>query len=142
MSDPKRIQRKRTAGWKLSDYSDNAVYVGRPSAYANPYRIEKRPDGVMILRNPNGIRFASLPNRSERSLSIAHAIVTNLFETFVTTTMLDSGFWSLDAYDTHTRLRGALVRGDLRGKDLSCWCAPTLACHVDVWLRISNEVSA
>jgi hypothetical protein len=30
---PKRIQRKRTKGWRLGD----AVYVGRPSVWGNPW---------------------------------------------------------------------------------------------------------
>lgn len=31
---PKRIQRKRTKGWKMPD---NTVYVGRPTKWGNPY---------------------------------------------------------------------------------------------------------
>ena len=33
---PKRIQRKRTKGWKMPP---NTVYVGRPSIWGNPYRV-------------------------------------------------------------------------------------------------------
>lgn len=33
---PKRIQRKRTKGWKMPK---NAVYVGRPSKWGNPFHI-------------------------------------------------------------------------------------------------------
>ena len=33
---PKRIQRKRTKGWKMPE---NCVYVGRPSRWGNPYRV-------------------------------------------------------------------------------------------------------
>jgi hypothetical protein len=32
----KRIQRKRTKGWKMPP---NTVYVGRPTKYGNPYRV-------------------------------------------------------------------------------------------------------
>lgn len=32
---PKRIQRKRTKGWKMPA---NTVYVGRPGRWGNPYR--------------------------------------------------------------------------------------------------------
>lgn len=32
---PQRIQRKRTKGWKMPE---NAVYVGRPTKWGNPYR--------------------------------------------------------------------------------------------------------
>jgi hypothetical protein len=33
----KRIQRKRVRGWKMPK---DAVYVGRPTKYGNPYRME------------------------------------------------------------------------------------------------------
>jgi Domain of unknown function (DUF4326) len=33
---PNRIQRKRTAGWKMPD---GAIYVGRGSRWGNPYRV-------------------------------------------------------------------------------------------------------
>ena len=32
----KRIQRKRTKGWRMPD---NAVYVGRPSKWGNPLKL-------------------------------------------------------------------------------------------------------
>ena len=34
MSEPKRVQRKRTKGWRMPH---GAVYVGRPSRWGNPY---------------------------------------------------------------------------------------------------------
>jgi len=34
VSTPKRIQRKRTKGWRMPE---GAVYVGRPSKWGNPY---------------------------------------------------------------------------------------------------------
>ena len=36
MSTPKRIQRKRTKGWRLPD---GAVIVARPSKWGNPYTV-------------------------------------------------------------------------------------------------------
>ena len=33
---PKRIQRQRTAGWRMPA---NAVYVGRPTKWGNPWRV-------------------------------------------------------------------------------------------------------
>lgn len=33
---PKRIQRKRTKGWKMPE---NAVYVGRPTQWGNPFTV-------------------------------------------------------------------------------------------------------
>jgi hypothetical protein len=34
---PKRIQRKRTRGWRMPE---GAVYVGRPTAWGNPFRVQ------------------------------------------------------------------------------------------------------
>lgn len=34
---PKRIQRKRTKGWRMPE---GAVYVGRPTKFGNPFRLE------------------------------------------------------------------------------------------------------
>lgn len=36
MSEPKRIQRKRTKGWRMPD---GAVYVGRGSKWGNRYKV-------------------------------------------------------------------------------------------------------
>lgn len=33
---PKRIQRKRTRGWRMPE---GAIYVGRPTRWGNPYRV-------------------------------------------------------------------------------------------------------
>ena len=33
---PRRIQRRRTAGWRMPP---GAVYVGRPTRWGNPYRV-------------------------------------------------------------------------------------------------------
>ena len=43
----KRIQRKRTKGWKMPP---NTVYVGRPSKWRNPYPVaEYGREGALIL---------------------------------------------------------------------------------------------
>lgn len=39
---PKRIQRKRTKGWKMQP---NTVYVGRPSKWGNPFLLGVEPCG-------------------------------------------------------------------------------------------------
>jgi hypothetical protein len=33
---PKRIQRRRTKGWRMPE---GAIYVGRPTRWGNPYRV-------------------------------------------------------------------------------------------------------
>lgn len=47
---PKRIQRKRTKGWKMPE---GAVYVGRPTRWGNPYHLlegQDRADAVLKYR--------------------------------------------------------------------------------------------
>ena len=36
MSKPQRIQRSRAKGWKMPE---NAIYVGRPTVWGNPYMV-------------------------------------------------------------------------------------------------------
>lgn len=44
---PKRIQRKRTAGWKMPD---NTVYVGRPSKWGNPFKVgDASPNNYSVI---------------------------------------------------------------------------------------------
>ncbi|NIL56234.1 DUF4326 domain-containing protein [Salinispora arenicola] len=38
MSQPRRIQRRRTRGWRMPP---NTVYVGRPTKWGNPWGIDK-----------------------------------------------------------------------------------------------------
>jgi len=46
--NPKRIQRKRTRGWKMPK---NTVYVGRPTKWGNPFKLT--PDGWIMCYCPN-----------------------------------------------------------------------------------------
>jgi hypothetical protein len=47
MSKPKRIQRKRTKGWRMSEQSNReVVYVGRPTKWGNPVYVSYEADKV------------------------------------------------------------------------------------------------
>jgi Domain of unknown function (DUF4326) len=43
----KRIQRRRTKGWRMPE---GAVYVGRPSRWGNPYRMFSPMGAVSLYR--------------------------------------------------------------------------------------------
>lgn len=45
--EPQRIQRRRTAGWKMPE---NAIYVGRPSHHGNKYRVGLDGDAAECVR--------------------------------------------------------------------------------------------
>lgn len=56
-SAPKRIQRKRTKGWKMPE---GAVYVGRPSEWGNPYRV----GGIVIRQGRTSSDMTAIEQRS------------------------------------------------------------------------------
>lgn len=88
---PKRIQRKRTKGWRMPE---GAVYVGRPTQWGNPFSTAEQfrnwlARGVMLEDDPRYKIFRDI--------------------------------------------------GELRGKDLACWCREGSACHADVLLVLANQ---
>jgi hypothetical protein len=53
MTDPIRIQRKRTKGWKMPE---NTVFVGRGSRFGNPWRIgEWKPINLLADGEKNHV---------------------------------------------------------------------------------------
>lgn len=123
---PKRIQRKRTKGWRMPE---GAVYVGRPTKWGNPFRVtpgknggtsygpgwcDGQPDCAYITSGGPGAR-ASL---------IAH--VVELYELHI-------------QHCDWRRFNRADVVAKLRGRDLACWCPLDQPCHADVLLKIANS---
>ncbi len=108
---PERIQRKRTAGWRMPE---GAIYVGRPSRWGNPYA----PD----------LYRADYPEADAHELRY---MATSDFEGLVT------GRWDrFDHVDVPSYPRAEIAR--LRGRDLACWCPLDQPCHADVLLEIAN----
>lgn len=102
-----RIQRKRTKGWRMPE---GAVYVGRPSAWGNPFSIKGwncTPETA--VENFRDL-LARAPIADENTLWLAKAGET--------------------VYDT--------IRRELAGKDLACWCPLDQPCHADVLLDLAN----
>lgn len=65
MSKPKRIQRKRTKGWKMPE---GAVYVGRPTKYGNVYQImlgTTRESAVRLYRRHLDLSLGGMPTLQE-----------------------------------------------------------------------------
>lgn len=114
---PERIQRRRTAGWRMPP---GAVYVGRPTVYGNPFRIGAPYCGPVIqaVHSPAGLVMA--------------------FNLWIERDTLNPLMWDRELIVAHAHLKAALERGDLKGKDLACWCPLERPCHADVLLRIAN----
>lgn len=117
MSDtnqPKRIQRKRTKGWRMPE---NTVYVGRPTVFGNPVKpIEYEEAWKDSVGSGNAYGYKQF---------WCHDRAVDEFES-----MLDNG----DLPKASARLE------ELRGKNLACYCPEGLPCHADVLLERANEV--
>lgn len=120
---PQRVQRKRTRGWRAPE---NATYVGRGTFFGNPWVVVRTNTGTGWAvqwaghagqHRPDGLNdFVPANNQAD-----AHTLAVELYELWVHAhpTLLDR------------------IRRDLAGRDLMCWCAEPLACHVDVLLRLA-----
>lgn len=97
-----RIQRRRTAGWRMPE---GAVYVGRPSRWGNPFKV----GGQIIL---TGRRKGELTNAVDVVRLYRHALKRQPEAV-------------------------ALIRAELAGKDLACWCRVGDACHADLLLLVA-----
>ena len=84
----------------------DAVYVGRPSKWGNPFKIHKGKTGL------------------ELHLTTREEVITRYCK------------WITKEEGKYLLLR----LGELKGKDLVCWCSP-LPCHADILLELANKES-
>lgn len=113
---PQRIQRKRTKGWRMPE---DAVYVGRPTIFGNPYRVTTSVNG-WIVRDDNDVEYEPWANTK----ASARRRAVELFAE------IEVGIGLLGD-------RGGDL-STLAGKDLACWCPLDQPCHADVLLKIAN----
>ena len=116
--DMKRIQRKRTKGWRMPD---GAKYAGRPTKWGNPFKLSV--DGY-ILYYKTGKLVGSPWCYWSASSGFKLKDVVELY-----------GLW-LDGEleKDYPYLPKPPSIEELRGKDLACFCHLSKPCHVDVIL--------
>lgn len=90
---------------------ENAVYVGRPSKWGNPWT----PDNAGHI-TVNGMALRS------RTATVAECVE----------------MYRDDVRSGGFGYKPADVRMALRGKDLACWCPLDSPCHADVLLEMAN----
>lgn len=121
MTQPKRIQRRRTTGWRMPE---NAVYVGRPSRYGNPFVVGDRYMWLGETNLPYPVPTLRQEGEYEHGLRV------------VTATLDDALAW----YRQWAAL--ALTTADweyITGMDLACWCPLDRACHADFLLTVNER---
>ena len=160
MKAPKRIQRTRTKGWQMPE---GAVYVGRPTRWGNPFVYHKHTGLVRYLpAQPEDYEYEGRisadgmthpyyhPDGTVTDYRVRYATreeIVDLYER----TILNPDRGMLGAYpsndghlatfraggDLHT-VTQTLIRAELAGRDLACWCPLDQPCHADVLLRLAN----
>lgn len=118
---PKRIQRKRTKGWRMPE---GAVSCTRPGRFGNPFHVGQWltlyqslklfRDAVHGIWDPENVQHLSDDPAHE------------IYEAFCV--------WKsrLGKHPTET------IKAELRGKDLACFCSLDQPCHADVLLELAN----
>lgn len=116
---PRRVQRKRTKGWRMPP---NTVSVCRPGKWGNPFPVsDKIPADLAVVLFEDYLHGEARVMRGE-------------FSIFAMTYAEENG-----GFPQQPRLiTPEDVRKELRGKNLACFCPLDQPCHADVLLRIAN----
>lgn len=117
---PRRIQRRRTPGWRAPD---DAVYVGRGSRWGNQWR---------VARNVNGLWEVSFRGWAVLGVEESRAAARQM--------AVDAYREALEA--GRLAITPLMVSRDLAGCDLMCWCPLDQPCHADILLEIANSQPA
>ena len=145
---PSRIQRKRTAGWRMPD---SAVYVGRPTVWGNPFAY-KTFTGLARVPAVDGSAWeyegrisadgaqhdfhhtdGRVTRHNVRWMTRAECV--EVFRRALVTPTRDLRLWNRAGRSAMTP---GLVREQLAGRDLACWCPLDQPCHADVLLVVAN----
>jgi hypothetical protein len=114
MTQPKRIQRKRTRGWRMPN---NAVYVGRPTRFGNPFTPEQ---------------YWAAGYGGSYEVAVRHCV-----EAY-------AAWLKGEKHWAHGDLKPIPDLSELRGKDLACWCplldknGNPVPCHAQVLIELAN----
>jgi hypothetical protein len=110
---PERVQLSRRKGWRMPP---NTVKVARPGKWGNPFIVtDKVPSGTAFAGSAWG--YIAVP-------TLADALAC--YREMLTVGNSD-----------HAALIDDI--GELRGKNLACWCELDQPCHADVLLELANE---
>lgn len=125
----KRIQRRRTAGWRMPE---GALYVGRPGRWGNPIR----PVHCDRRRHDDGMQEFSSPHW--------HLLIDDLdISAMRWATKAEAAEWAVKAFRLRVMNPDLYdqdeIREELAGHDLACWCPLGSPCHADTLLAIANE---
>ena len=120
---PKRIQMSRQRPWRADN--PDAVIVARPSRWGNPFTLHAYRAFEADLGMPPA---TDAEVRAELVACFRSAVVHGP----------DSAYWTPDNFDQVLTICRGLDAGELRGRDLACWCPLDQPCHADILLELAN----
>lgn len=138
---PERIQRRRVKGFVMPA---EAIYVGRPTKWGNPWRVVGAGTEPGLFGGRERVFTVDGPGnffRGTYAREEASRLAVSLFREWVNHWPAKYRGWP-DPLDVNCGLR------ELRGHDLACWCPLTdqhgnrFPCHADVLLQIANPEEA
>jgi hypothetical protein len=112
---PIRIQRSRQHK-QVNPNGLEIVYVGRPTKYGNPYKVQGQEGHWFVFDGDEPI--VTFDNKSS-----ALDCCIELFREFI----------------AHEHNASKVNVFELKGKNLSCWCKIGEKCHADILLEIANN---
>ncbi len=94
----------------------NAVYVGRPGKWGNPFfRLKEKPD-----------------------MAVDRGFLVAVYKLWLNGELVSSLAALFQGSDTLPPSQET-IQQQFKGKNLACWCPLDDDCHVDVLLAIANE---
>lgn len=113
---PVRVQLSRKAGWRMPE---NTVSVARPGKWGNPFK----KDAAIESGYANE--------------ETAQAFVVECFRDW--NSPITRERWWMGPESDARRRPFVEDLGELRGKNLACWCRLDQPCHADVLLELANK---
>lgn len=119
MSEAKRIQLRRTKGWRKPE---GAIVVARPTRWGNPvawsaHQVRDAFTGEIVVATKD-------------APAAARRIAVDGFRSM----LANPEYRAINNYPGDDEIRSAL-----RGHDLACWCPLDQPCHADVLLELANS---
>lgn len=123
IENPKRIQRKRTKGWRMPE---NTIYVGRPTIYRNPFKV-----GCKFWTNSDFL--VRIENIEQSMYWYTKWIKQEITRPVVWDVRNDDGDYAPIRKPSPKEL------DKLRCHNLACWCKEGELCHADVLIELLNK---
>lgn len=115
---------------------EGAIYVGRPSKWGNPIRMEDWQGAMQSL-----MIFGCRGDKRGLAEATVKAFRLLLNPDWRPVKNDARNAFQKEAYTlrcSHVAPMIDAIRTELKGKDLVCWCALDMPCHADVLLEIAN----